>query len=95
MPEHRLFLVLLCLAGVMSLVLFCTMGFDKRRAKKGGRRVPEARLFLLALLMGAPGGLIGMYAFRHKTKHWYFVIGFTFFTLLELALLVLVYLSSL
>ena len=61
---------------VMSVVLFALMGADKRFARHEMRRVPEKKLFLFALLGGAPGGLLGMYAFRHKTKHWYFVLGF-------------------
>ena len=76
---------LLCLG--MSLALFMTMGFDKRFAKIEHRRVPEKRLFLLAALLGAPGGLLGMYAFRHKTRHWYFVLGFWALTVLQLGLL--------
>ena len=71
----------------LSLALFVTMGMDKRFAKTGHRRVPEKRLFLLALLFGASGGLLGMYAFRHKTKHWYFVLGFWALTVLQLGLL--------
>ncbi|MCR5663441.1 MAG: DUF1294 domain-containing protein [Oscillospiraceae bacterium] len=61
------------------------MGFDKARAKKGGCRVPEKTLFLLAALGGAPGGVLGMRAFRHKTKHRAFTIGFPLLALLELA----------
>lgn len=76
---------LLCLG--MSFVLFITMGLDKRFAKTEHRRVPEKRLFLLAALLGAPGGLLGMYAFRHKTKHWYFVVGFWGMTVLQLGVL--------
>ena len=71
----------------MSLALFSLMGADKRLAKTGGRRVPEKTLFLLALLFGAPGGLLGMNFFRHKTRHWYFVWGFRLLTLLQLGLL--------
>ena len=61
---------------VMSAVLFVLMGADKRFARHEMHRVPEKKLFLFALLGGAPGGLLGMYAFRHKTKHWYFVLVF-------------------
>lgn len=71
----------------MSLALFSLMGADKRLAKTGGRRVPEKTLFLLALLFGAPGGLLGMHFFRHKTRHWYFVWGFRLLTGLQLGLL--------
>ena len=72
--------------ALMSLVLFAVMGADKRRARTGRWRVPEKTLFLLALLGGAPGGVLGMRAFRHKTKHWYFAWGFPVLAVLQLAL---------
>lgn len=68
-----------------SVILFVTMGADKRRARRAAFRVPEKTLFLLALLGGAPGGLLGMEFFRHKTRHWTFVWGFRILTLLQLA----------
>ena len=69
---------------VMSLVLFIMMGIDKHRARLGQFRIPEARLFLLALLGGGLGGWIGMYAFRHKTKHLKFVLLFPVIALIQL-----------
>lgn len=72
---------------VVSLWLFAAMGIDKARAVKGARRIPEARLFFLAFLGGAAGGWLGMYTFRHKTKHWYFAAGFPLITLLQLSAL--------
>ena len=72
--------------ALMSLVLFVVMGADKCRAKAGSWRVPEKTLFLLALLGGAIGGVLGMRAFRHKTKHWTFAWGFPILALLQLAL---------
>ena len=72
---------------IMSLALLLLMGADKHYAKSGRRRVPEKRLFLLALLGGAPGGLLGMYAFRHKTRHRNFVFGFWTLALLQLGAL--------
>ena len=80
--------ILYCWLALMSLLLFVTMGADKRRAIKGARRVPEARLFTLALIGGAAGGWLGMYAFRHKTKHGKFIIGFPLIALLQLGLCV-------
>lgn len=73
---------------LISLALFIVMGADKRRARLGMRRVPEKRLFLLALLGGAVGGTLGMRAFRHKTKHWYFAWGFPLLALAQIALCV-------
>ena len=59
----------------LSLADFVLMGVDKRRAKRGAWRVKERTFFLLALLGGSPGALLGMWAFRHKTRHWYFKFG--------------------
>ncbi len=59
----------------LSLADFVLMGVDKRRAKRGAWRVKERTFFLLALLGGSPGALLGMWTFRHKTRHWYFKFG--------------------
>lgn len=72
----------------MNLIGFALMGIDKHRAKKRAFRIPEATLFLIALIGGSIGSLAGMYAFRHKTRHWYFVYGMPLIILLQLALLV-------
>lgn len=66
--------ILLIYAAVMSLAGLIMMFADKRRAKRGGRRIPERALFAVAALGGSFGAWLGMYAFRHKTKHWYFII---------------------
>ena len=54
----------------INLVTFAVYGIDKRRARRGAWRVPEKTLFLLPLLGGSIGALLGMRVFRHKTKHW-------------------------
>ena len=51
------------------------MRADKRRAQRGKRRIPEATLFLVAVLGGSPGVMLGMKAFRHKTLHTSFTVG--------------------
>ena len=60
----------------INLITFIAMGIDKAKSKRGSRRIPEKRLFLLAILGGALGGVVAMKAWRHKTKHAAFVIGF-------------------
>ncbi len=60
----------------MSIWAFAAMGYDKRQAKRKGRRVPEKNLWLLALIGGGIGAYVGMQMFRHKTRHTSFRIGF-------------------
>lgn len=72
----------------INLVTFAVYGADKRRARRGAWRVPENTLFLLPLLGGSVGALLGMRVFRHKTKHWYFVWGVPAILLAQLALAV-------
>ena len=66
---------LLIYLAAVNVIAFVVYGADKRRAKKERRRVPEKTLFLLALIGGSVGAWAGMYTFRHKTRHWYFVWG--------------------
>lgn len=73
-------------AAALSLVDFVLMGVDKRRAKRGAWRVKESTFFLLAVLGGSPGAVLGMWAFRHKTRHWYFKFGLPALLLGQLAL---------
>ena len=70
----------------INLVTFAVYGIDKRRARRGAWRVPEKTLFLLPLLGGSIGALLGMRVFRHKTKHWYFVWGVPAILLAQIAL---------
>jgi len=51
----------------INALAFVSFGFDKWRATRSGRRVPESNLILLGALGGWPGGLAGMSVFRHKT----------------------------
>ena len=59
----------------VNAATFLVYGADKRRARKGQWRVPEKTLFLLPLLGGSVGGILGMRVFHHKTRHWYFQVG--------------------
>ena len=83
--------VLLVWLAVINLVTFAVYGIDKAKAKRGAWRVPEKTLFLLPLLGGSLGALLGMRVFRHKTKHWYFVWGIPLILLAQIALAVWLY----
>lgn len=70
---------------LMNIVGLYVMYFDKRRAIKHRFRIPERMLFIVSLLGGSIGTWAGMYLFRHKTKHWYFVVGMPLILLCQCA----------
>ena len=37
---------------------------------------------------GSIGGILGMYAFRHKTKKWYFKYGFPLILIIQIILII-------
>ncbi|UPM52655.1 DUF1294 domain-containing protein [Gottfriedia acidiceleris] len=61
---------------IVNIVSFAIMGIDKSRAKRKAWRIPERILFLLAIIGGSIGSILGMYYFKHKTKHPTFVFGY-------------------
>ncbi len=65
---------------------FLLMHMDKAKARKKKWRIPERTLFLTALLGGSLGCLLGMYAFRHKTKHLSFTLGIPAILAVQIAL---------
>lgn len=73
---------------IMTGIGFIIMGEDKRRAVKGKWRIKEKTLFIAALLGGALGTTLGMYCFRHKTKHAAFRFGLPVLFLMHLLLLI-------
>lgn len=84
--------VLLVWLAAVNVVTFAVYGIDKAKAKRGAWRVPERTLFLLPLLGGSLGALLGMKVFRHKTKHWYFVWGIPLILVAQIALAIWLYL---
>ena len=78
-----------CWLGGMNLLAFGAMGADKRRARLGRWRIRERTLFLLALLGGGAGAVLGMRVFHHKTRHWYFRVGMPVILALQLAVIAL------
>lgn len=77
----------------LNLIGFALMGIDKYKAKKRAFRIPEATLFIIAVIGGSIGSIIGMYAFRHKTRHWYFVYGMPFILVIQI-ILIIVFLNA-
>ena len=59
----------------INAVALVLMLVDKIKAKKNRWRIPEKILFLAAIAGGSIGSLLGIYLFRHKTKHFSFLLG--------------------
>ena len=70
---------------IINLVAFIIMLIDKRKAIKGKWRIPEKNIFTLAIIGGSIGVLLGIYSFRHKTKHLSFTIGIPVILILQIA----------
>ena len=79
----KLIVLYLLIVNALGFLLMLT---DKRKAQKNLWRIPESTLFLMAAIGGSIGSIAGMYKFRHKTKHWQFVIGMPAILILQMAL---------
>ena len=84
-------LILLVYLVIINIVGFAMMGIDKKKAKKRSFRIPEASLFIIAVIGGSLGSVAGMYFFRHKTRHWYFVYGMPAILILQIILALVLY----
>lgn len=60
---------------ITNVIGFLLMVIDKLKARRRGFRIPEATLFIVAIIGGSIGSILGMYLFRHKTRHRTFTIG--------------------
>lgn len=80
-----LYLFLVNAAGFLFMLV------DKQRARKKQWRIPEATLMGIAAMGGSIGSLLGMYVFRHKTRHSKFYIGIPVLLVLQLCLAIALY----
>lgn len=83
--------ILLAYLVIINAVAFILMLVDKIKAKKNLWRIPEATLFLMAVIGGSIGSLLGMYTFRHKTKHIKFIVGMPLILALQVIACILIW----
>ena len=76
---------------LINAAAFVLMLVDKHRARKNRWRIPERTLILSAALGGSIGALLGMYTFRHKTKHLKFTLGIPAILIAQIALAILIF----
>lgn len=81
------YLIFINIVGLLSMYL------DKYFAKNNMYRISEKNLFLIAILGGSIGSIVGIYKFRHKTKHRKFTIGLPFIMFIQI-IISLIYINS-
>ena len=79
------YLIFINIIGILSMYL------DKYFAKNNMYRISENSLFSIAIIGGSIGSIIGMYRFRHKTKHKKFTVGLPIILFMQVFLLNLYY----
>ena len=76
---------------LINAAAFILMLVDKRKARKNRWRIPERALILSALFGGSIGALLGMYTFRHKTKHLKFTLGIPAILIAQISLAIWIF----
>lgn len=71
---------------IVNAIGFLLMLIDKRKAIRRRWRIREKTLFLTAAIGGSIGSIMGMYTFRHKTKHLQFTLGMPAILIVQLIL---------
>jgi uncharacterized membrane protein YsdA (DUF1294 family) len=85
MTFEYLFLILI------NAVSFLLMHVDKQKARRNRWRISEATLFTIAAAGGSLGILLGMFTFRHKTKHVSFTAGIPAILAVQIVIGVILY----
>ena len=73
--------------GVVNGSAWLLCGWDKWKAVRHRWRVPERMLFFWGAIGGAFGFWLGMYCFRHKTRHRAFTLGMPLLWMVQAGLL--------
>lgn len=71
--------------SIVNIAAFILYGIDKHKAKAHQWRISEVSLLCIAVIGGSAGALLGMFVFRHKTKHLKFLIGVPLILVLQVA----------
>ncbi|RDY28029.1 DUF1294 domain-containing protein [Romboutsia weinsteinii] len=74
----------------INILAYFLMYIDKRKAIEKKWRIKEVTLISVALIGGSIGSILGMYNFRHKTKHNKFVVGIPIIIISQVILLIIV-----
>ena len=77
--------------AAINILGFLMMAVDKKKAVRSKRRIRERTFFIIAWLGGSPGVFLGIFAFRHKTRHKKFTVGLPFIMAAQITAAILVF----
>ena len=83
---HQVLTAYLVLVNAAAFILMLT---DKQNARRGSWRIPERTLIGVAAIGGSIGAMMGMYLFRHKTRHLKFSLGLPLILAVQICLFIL------
>lgn len=87
MSIPQLFIILI---AILNLVSFILVYIDKQKSLAHSERLPEVDFFVWAIFFSSLGVLVGMFAFRHKTKKLNFIFGIGLLLLQQIVLTYLI-----
>ena len=76
-------MIIILIIGI-NIVSYLMMFNDKKKAKQREQRIPEALFFIISVLGGGIGILLGAIQFKHKTRKRSFQFKITIGTLIFL-----------
>lgn len=83
--------IIIIVFAALNFLSFFLYAADKYYARNKKRRIPEKNLLASAFFLGGAGAFLGMYIFRHKTKHLKFKVLVPIFFAVTLISFVLLY----
>ncbi len=75
---------------VINLISFCIMGWDKKCAINNNYRISEKEIFIISILGGSIGTLIGMIIFHHKTQKKKFQLGIPVILVIQIIISIII-----
>ena len=78
----------------INLSTLAVWAWDKHRAARDGRRVPEAALLGLAAIGGTLGAIVGVLALHHKRRKSRFIAGLGAITIVQVVLIAILFAKS-
>lgn len=73
--------------AVLNLFAFVYVGMDKNKSIAGKERYSEVSFFFIGVFFASLGVLLGMLAFRHKTRKFVFTLSMMLLLLQQVFLL--------